>query len=171
MLFTDRRENDGSSINPISATHPFIRPSFIEGRLSFLLPSLQHRYWLLKWLHIMVELHAPPMIANHCRLVLSEMCCFLLLTMSVHIVGNERLVWPQGDAQCQQVNDEQDACGDREASHGISRRGACKRRFWRLIIKFHIRGPVRVFTGPVPKVSWQVIGVYFWDSFGASFIV
>jgi hypothetical protein len=38
----------------------------------------------------------------------------------------ERLVWPQGDSQCQQVNDEQDARGDGETPHGIARRGTWK---------------------------------------------
>ena len=49
----------------------------------------------------------------------------------VHIMesfrnDHERLVWPQGDSQCQQVNDEQDARGDGETPHGIARRGTWK---------------------------------------------
>lgn len=50
--------------------------------------------------------------------------------LDVHITesfrNDERLVWPQGDSQCQQVNDEQDARGDGETPHGIARRGTWK---------------------------------------------
>ena len=49
---------------------------------------------------------------------------------AVHITesfrNDERLVWPQGDSQRQQVNDEQDARGDWETPHGIARRGTWK---------------------------------------------
>ena len=50
---------------------------------------------------------------------------------AVHITesfrnDHERLVWPQGDSQRQQVNDEQDARGDGETPHGIARRGTWK---------------------------------------------
>ena len=51
--------------------------------------------------------------------------------LTVHITesfrnDHERLVWPQGDSQRQQVNDEQDARGDGETPHGIARRGTWK---------------------------------------------